>query len=273
MNAQKNAYRLLVLTDLSEASERALRNAAQLAKVINGSVEALHVISIALVVDQENQVMAMRKLHKKYRKTKAMVREMVEKIAKTEDVSISTKIDYGNVKDIMLDYIKTAEPDIVVLGRRKSKVVDFIGDGITSYIIDNCQSNILISGDTQQFHSFSELSLGVYGKEIAAEGFEIIDHLHQKTNQPMRFFSIGEKEEATKGTEQESNNAQDRVSYVFVKGANALEGLANYVKHSDTRLFCIPRLSKSKSIWRKKEAVNVNTMVRLLDIPVLIVNN
>ena len=255
MSTPNQSYRILVLVDDSKASVTALRNAVNLSDTLGGTVSAFHVIPARELAEQENQLATLRFIQRKYRKVSSKIKDMVASVAEKEHTRIPIKIHYGNIKNQIASYVADTNPDILVVGNKKNKKIGFLGDGITQFVIDTCKCNILVSTASHQFHSYTDVSLGIYGDSLEQEGFEVIHHIHEKSDKPARFFSIGNTKDS------KSTSTQDKVSYVFTEGANALEGLSNYVKRSNTQLFCISA----------KESP-VKQIVKQLDIPVFILN-
>ncbi len=261
MNAKNHShkYHLLVLMDLSKASETALKNAVQLAKVIKGKVEVFHVKVPADVVNYENQYSAMRAIQEDARKAQARLKRIIRKLEKEERIHISFQIAYGNVKNAIKEKLSKVDPDIILLGKRKSKVVSILNHGITNFVLKESSSNILIAGEDHKFHSYTDISLGVYGEALHQEGLEIINDLNQKNTSPIRFFSVRNQDDKRQAALKQT---KEGVSYVFSEGTNALDGLASYISRTNMQLFCIPRKHGIKA--------SVQQMVDKLDIPVLI---
>ncbi len=270
MNAKNlnQKYHILVLTDLSNAPETAIRNAAQLAKAVNGSVETFHVKSPAKLVTQINQFAAERAIHEDYYKTKSNLKQIVNKIEKEEGIRIRYEVAYGNVKTEIKQKLDQVQPEIVLLGKRKAKLIDFLRRGVTKFLLDECDANILITGEDHKLHSYTDISLGVFGQSLQKEGIEIINDLKEQNNNPIRYFSIRSKKNAEEAT---SRNDQEMISYVFSEGSNALDGLASYVSKTNTQLLCIPRNFDGNSKVSKLKRVRIPVrVVDKLDIPVLI---
>ncbi len=270
MNAKNlnQKYRILVLTNLSNTSESALKNAVQLAKVLQGSVEAFHVKSPSKVVTQINQLSAERAIHEDYYKTKSILKQIINKIEKEEGIRIKYEVAYGNIKNEIRQKIAQVQPEIVLLGKRKVKRVDVLRRGITQFLLDECDANILITGEDHKLHSYTDISLGVFGQSLQKEGIEIINDLKEQNNNPIRYFSIRSKKNAEEAT---SRNDREMISYVFSEGTNALDGLASYVSKTNTQLLCIPRnLDGNRKVSKLKRVRIPVRVVDKLDIPVLI---
>ncbi|NAS13270.1 universal stress protein [Poritiphilus flavus] len=262
-------YRLLVLTDLSKASDMALRNAVQLAKAINGKVDVFHAKAPTSVVKFDNQLSAMRSIHHDYNKTQAKLENDIQELESAEGVRIGFKIAYGNVKNAIREHIKETKPDIAVLGKRKSKIIGFLGDGITNFVLNQCSTNVLITDEEQVFHSFNDLSLGIFGDAIEKQGLEILNDLSKAGNKPIKLFSVGESANANV-----SNQEKRTISYVFPEGSNAMDGLASYVQKTQTQLLCIPSSKNKDQGGRQRKNIidaSVRRMVQKVGIPVLFI--
>ncbi|GAA4278635.1 universal stress protein [Aquimarina mytili] len=254
-------YRMLALTDLSKSSMTILKNAAQLAKAIGGKIEVFYVKAPADVVNYENQFSAIRAIQEDSRRAQKRLKTMVRKIEKEENIKITFQIAYGNIKNAIQEKISKTKPDIVLLGRRKSKLVNFLSNGITKFLLNECPANVLIAGEDDKFYSYDDTSLGVYGDVLQKDGIEIINDLNQKNSNPIRFFSIRNTKNTKKNIPQH-RNTKEKVSYIFSEGTNALDGITSYVSRTNMQLFCISRKHQIKS--------SLQQMVYKLDIPVLI---
>ncbi len=257
----KAKYQLAVLMDLPNASEVVLNNAIGLAKTIDGAVEVLCVKAPVDVVKSENQLSAMRTIHKDNRTTEAELQKLIQRVSNREGFPVSWKIAYGNIKNCIKDYISSKQPSIVIMGKQRTKLANFFGKGITEFVVNECGADVLIMGDDKRFHSFSNLSLGVFGNAVKEYDLDIISDLNRQTTKPTKFFSIGDSGDAPK------EELKDTISYVFSEGSNALDGLTSYVSKTNTELFCI---SKQQSKVVLEGQVSPKEIAQRLDIPVLI---
>lgn len=260
MDTNNSDYSILVLTDLSEASKIALRNATKLAKLVNGKVSAYNVQPVKQFTEEENQLSLGRKLSENYKRTQAKAKRLISAIGEEEDMEIGFTMDWGNVKNCILNKVEDTRPDMVILGRRKSKLTDLLRVGVTQFVIDNCDASILISGSDRELHSFTDLSLGFFGETKEKGGLRIIDHL-QEAPRSVKYFGIRSRKQTmeTDGPVQKGGT-----SFVFPQeGPNAIEALTSYVLGTKTQLFCIPQGTDTA-------VESVKEMVKRLDIPILL---
>ncbi len=181
---------------------------------------------------------------------------------------------YGSIRKAIKEYMSKNNPDIVLLGKTKSSLADLFRQSVTKFVLKHCNVNVLIVGEDHKFHSYEDVSLGVYGEVIEQNGFEIIKDLKQQNNNPIRFFRIGKQKDSQEQFKIK-HSEQNAVSYVFSEGANAIDSLAAYISRTNTQLFCIPRKSSNNGSSFRFDGVEipVNQVIQRLDIPVLIVGN
>ncbi|MBS9463525.1 universal stress protein [Flagellimonas sp. 389] len=255
-------YNLLVLMDLSKSSENALKNAVQLAKTIHGSIDVFHVKAPTDVVKSENQLSAIRGIHQESRSTKSKLEELIQKTIAEEGVKIGYQISYGNVKNTIQRHIEQRQPDIVILGKERPKLIGFLSDDLTGYLLNESNVNVLIVGEGNTLDSYKDISLGIYGTIQNKSSLEILDNLKQETSKRIKHFSVRDSNKETQKEEKGNTNA---TSYVFSEGANALDGLASYVLKTNTQILCIAKEPKGSKV-----TASVKPLLRKLDIPVLL---
>ncbi|MBO0323208.1 universal stress protein [Muricauda sp. CAU 1633] len=254
-------YRISVLLDLSKSSELVLTNAVQLAKTLNGSVEVFHVKPAADIVKRESQLSAIRTIYKDNRDTRSKMQDLIQSMEKEEGISLSYKLEYGNVKNRVRDYLSQQKPDILVLGKRRP---GFFGESITDFVINETNINVLITGKDDKFHTFTDINLGVFGSGLRENGLDIIKDLKRDSEKPVRLFNI--KGKITQG-EHEVSPWHKTVSYVFSEGSNALDGLVSYVSHTNTQLLCVPKSQSKTLAFQSNPAKQV---MRKANVPIFI---
>lgn len=260
MNNTIPSNTILVLTDFSEASIIALRNAAKLVKLTNGNIHAYYVETVKPFAQEQNPLTLNGNLRDNHKKILAKAKRIIAAIEEEEGVAFSFTMDLGNIKNCILDQVKETQPDLIILGKRKSKFLDFIGDKVTQFVIDNCDTSVLICSSNRELHSFSDLSVGFYGETIEKSDFQIIDHLKQSTRS-VRYFGVRSKMASLENNNASPKNAN---SYIFPQGGiKGIEALTSYVVRTDTQLFCIPNNTNLQS-------PPIKEMVRRLDIPILL---
>ncbi|MEM9647994.1 MAG: universal stress protein [Bacteroidota bacterium] len=258
--------KISVIADITANLENVVANAVELAKAITGTVEVLYVKAPTDIVKGDNQLSAMRTLHRDSRDTESKLRSAVEKFSSKTGPKVTYKITYGNTKNTIKAYLEKEQPHTVVLGKPKSKFPGIPASGIPSFIMNTCDANVLVTGDDQKLRDFEDISLGVYGNTIEDTTAGVLADLNRKTSKPIRLFSVRSENDAASN---EQNKVQNAVSYVFTEGANVLDGVTSYVKRTKTQLFCVPRKSSKESYLQSDRTRQI---VQKLDVPVLIVS-
>lgn len=260
MNTNNSNYNILVLTDFSEAATIALRNASKLAKLVNGKLQAYYVQPLQKFAEEENQLSLGRNLRESYTQTLVKGQKLMKTIAEDEGIETFFSTESGNVKNCILNKLKNTNPDLVIIGKRTSNPLKLIGDRVTQFLIDECHTSILIGGKNKELHSFSDLSLGFYGKTIEKDSVKIIESLLQKPHS-VKYFGI--RSLMSKDIVDEVDTEKENTFMFPQQGMKAIEALTSYVVHAKTDLFCIP-MQNSAGLQPVKE------MVKRLNIPVLI---
>ncbi|MER3317329.1 MAG: universal stress protein [Allomuricauda sp.] len=263
MNEGQKKYRISVLLDMSKSSTFVLGSAVQLAKRIGGSIEVFHVKPTMNIIKGDSQLSAVRTLNKDARSTRAELKELISAIEEKESLSISYKLEYGNVKNRVRDYLALLKPDILVLGKPRP-TIGVLFESITDFVIDNINdTNVLILGEDDKFHSFEDINLGIFGSGLEDNDLEIIQDLKRDSEKPVRHFGISDEEENKNRT----YPWQKTVSYKFSKGGNALDGLVAYVTRTNTQLLCVPKKSGKNFLFRPSP---IKEVIRKANVPLMI---
>ncbi|MBC8756747.1 universal stress protein [Kordia sp. YSTF-M3] len=265
MNTPK--YKLLVLTDLSEACNTALENAVNLSKIINGSVEVFHVLKPSDIAEYENQLSAMRSIDEERVNKKAKLKTLVREISKKTGVTITASSILGNLKDETMERIEAVKPDIVVLGKRTQKLINFLGDGFTKFILDTFNGSVLISGKDKIMSPSEAMSIGLFNTTPEELSLELTKDLRKHTKNPIKRFKVrtdAEKAEAI---------AENVITYEFENGSNTMNNIASYVAKNNIGLLCMnPHTKKSTGPFQGLRS-NIKQAIQKINVPILIVNN
>ncbi|WP_457618304.1 universal stress protein [Lutibacter sp.] len=267
-------YKLLVLIDLSKTSYVTLKNAVNLAKVIGGSVELFHVKSLTNIVKNENQISAMRSLDEEYNVSKKKLQSLINLILKEDNISIKFDFSFGNVKNEIKHHIEKVKPDIIVLGKRKQKVFNFLGEDITQFLLNKYFGVILIAGEDKNLKSDGGISIGFYSDTLNDYNMEITKDLSKKAASPIKFFKVRKRFTVCTTNEvvtrlKSTYNGKNVVEYEFEEST---EALVNFVSKNKIGLLCLGR-GRNKKSWIDKfigEISGVNKEIGKLKAPLLI---
>jgi len=277
MNTQvlKSKHRLLVLMDKSKASNNALKNAISLAQLIDGSIEVFQVKKLTSEVRYENQIAIMRAIDEEYNKQKKEFKDIINLVAKKERLPVICNFTYGNVKNEIKDHIKKTKPDIIVIGKRKKKIVNFLGDGITKSLLKNHDGAVLISGNNEAFASYNNKSIGFLNNVEGIEKITLINDLKEHTKKPLKLFKINQRKTKKAGLAKlkEQQTKKETIVYEFDVSDNTASGMANLVSNNNLSLLCLNKKNNNRSSFSNKLNEIFTKTIEQTNIPVLILNN
>jgi len=266
MNTPK--YKMLVLTDFSEASNAALENAVSLSKIINARIDVFHVLKPSDITEYENQFSAMRAIDEERVKKKAKMKILVREIFKKTGITINGNCILGNLKDETSERIKTLNPDIVVLGKRTPKLINFLGDGFTKFILDTFNGSVLISGKEKIMNPSEAMSIGLFNTSMDELSAELAKDLHKYSKNPIKHFYV--RSEAETSTHKATENG---ISYEFENGSNTMNTIATYVAKNNIGILCINSHTKKNQGRFQGLKSNIKLVIEKINTPILIVNN
>lgn len=247
----KNRYKILLLSDLKEGAENSLRSTISLAKMIDGDISLFHVKSASDIVENDNQLSAMRTINKEYTATNKQLQNLTNPLSRTYNTTINYSFSFGNIKDEIEKYINENKPDIIVLGEKKSSPFSFIGDRITDFVLKTHSGAIMISSDQNSLTPNQEFSLGILNDLEISSSLDFAENLIENSHKPLKSFNIVNPS-SIKNESQTSSDGKT-VSYVFEKNDNSLKNLSNYVSKNNINLICINREGENSTI---KEVIN-----------------
>jgi nucleotide-binding universal stress UspA family protein len=252
----KKNYKILVLSDLNKSTSNTLKSSITLAKIVNAEINFFHVKSPSDVVDTENQLSAMRSINQNYIITNNKITKLINSISTAYNVNVNHTFTTGNVKNEIEKHIQENKPDIIVLGKRKSKLINFIGDNITQFVLKKYKGVIVIAHDNRVLEPNKELGLGLFNNTITNDGF--LQEIIQSTKKPLSYFKIVENVSTSNDVKVLNINKSE---YTFVKGTNVIKNVSNYLTKSNVNLLCISR----KNSISGSTKTNLNDLINKLD--------
>ncbi|SNQ42869.1 universal stress protein [Cellulophaga lytica] len=236
----KKKYKILVLSDLKKTTVSTVKSTVNLAKMINGDVSFFHVKKASDVVVRDNQLSAMRAINEQYNSTDRIISAIIKPISKVQNIKIKYSFSFGNVKNEIAKQIEEQQPDIIVLGKRKPKMINVIGDHITDFVLKNYKGVIMIAANDGAVKPIDTLALGVLNKNEEPLSLKFTQDLIKHSQQPLTSFSVVEK--GSNLTDMQ--NSKNAVTYVFEQGDNAIQNIANYLTKSNINLLCVNRATR-----------------------------
>ena len=238
---KKNEYKILVLSDLTKSAASTLRSSANLAKIIDGNLEFFCVKKPTDIVKKENQLSAIRTINQKYNIIGKEIEKIVKPISDIYNLPIKYNYTFGNLKNEISNYISIHKPDIIVIGKRKSKILGILGDNISDFILKIFDGIIMIASDKYELAISDQLSVGILNDPKQLKSKDFIESLIAVSKNPPKVFKTLEKSSSEK--ENSSYFSKKTIEYVFEKGDNTLKNIANYSTKSKTNLVFLEKLN------------------------------
>ncbi|WP_053990759.1 universal stress protein [Mangrovimonas sp. TPBH4] len=261
---ESKAQRILVLSDLGSTTATTLKSAVSLANMVNGSIELFHVKKPGDIVQKENQLSAIRSINEEKNSTKKSIQKMIQPIEEVYGITIQYSFVFGNVKNEIGTYLKERRPDIIVMGKRPSKLISLGGDGLTQFVMEEHEGPIMISGLENGLEPKQPLSMGVFNGSYSAFAKSLLPF----ADQPIKSFKIANGDDSTSETEQSTDH--EAVEFVFEAGDQTIKNMSNYLSKSSVNLFCIDRgQSKTKKNTKSKHT-DIYNIVNNLNISLLL---
>ncbi|WP_299550720.1 universal stress protein [Seonamhaeicola sp.] len=261
-----NKYKILVLIDLKNSSDTVLKTTANLAKMIGGDIDLLHVRKPVDIVKNDNQLSSMRTINKDYITSKDHIESIVKSVDK--ELNISYNLIYGNVKREIEEHIQSANPDIIVLGKKRFNTLRLVGDKLTKFILKKYKGIVLIASNKHVLGYNEDLSLGVFNHFEHSSDKDLAKKLMALTQKPIKSFKI-QKTTDSSGQGHSDLASKDTIEYVFEPNDNAVSNLSNYVLKNNIDLLCINR----DKIGSKNKAVSnldINNIIKKLHVSLLL---
>jgi len=261
----KNNYKILVLSDLKSTSKVTLKSTVSLAKMIQGNIEFFHVKKPIDVVLKENQLSAMRVINKKQNDIEKKIKHLIHPISKDFDIDINHSFTFGNVKNEIAKKIKAVNPDIIVLGKRKSKALNLLGDNITNFVFNNYKGAVMIASENDALQPNGKLSLGFLNNFEKSTDIPFADNLINHTEDTLKSFKIGKNDNVILADKK-------TVEYVFEEGHNSIKNLSNYLSKNNINLLCLDRNNNAASDGKNAPSSQIKKVIKKLDVSLLVAN-
>lgn len=263
---KKQTTKIVVLTDLKKSMGPLLRSTIGLSKMVNGNIELLHVKKMLDVVKKENQLSAIRSMNHEYAAADKKIQKTIKTFSEEYGVPINCSLSFGNLKGEISEFLKKHQPDIVVLGRKRSKTLDVFGDNIAQYILGQYDGTLLIVDNKKAFEPNKDLSLGVLNNSEKISGMAFTNELIGYSQKPLTSFKIVKNSNKSK----ESNvvSKSGLVEYVFEHNSNSIKTLSKYLTKNNINLLCVDRMdnSSTKNQNNKRPTTIVKDIIGQLDV-------
>ncbi|QTD36186.1 universal stress protein [Polaribacter batillariae] len=236
-----NKCKILVLSDVDKSTKEILKKGVDLAKVIDAEIDFFCVKKPTDVVAKESQLSAMRSINKKFIETDNQIKKMIDDVSIKNNIKISHKISFGNLKDEISNQLKETKPDIVLLGKRKPKVFSFLGDNIIDFLLKEFSGTILIVSEENLLEVNEEISIGLLNN-VNLSSNKFMETLVSYSKKPLKSFQID-----VKSAEEKVLIPKDTIKYVFEDGDNAIKNMSSYLTKNNINLLFLNREKNTNS--------------------------
>ncbi len=185
----ENKYKILVLSDIDNSTEEILKTSVNIAKIVDGEIDVFCVKKPNDLVEKESQLSAMRTINESFIKADNKIKAIKKQLFENTKINISHKISFGNLKDEINNHLVKTNPDIVVLGKRKSNILSFLGDNMLSFLLKKHKGSIIITDSNTVLKKGSELSLGVLN-DIDQNTNDFTKKLTIASKKPLKSFLL-----------------------------------------------------------------------------------
>lgn len=258
-------YKILVLSNLDGSTQKILKSAVSLAKMINGEIEVFSVTKPTEIIDRDSQLSAMRTINNKHTATGKKMKNLITPIIKDYGINIKYSFIFGNVKNEIKNFIEERQPDIIVLGKRKSSPLQLIGDSITQYVFKIFKGAIMIAGDKNTLEPNQEISLGMLNNLEPLVNLKFAGDLLAHTKSSLKSFKIvkklGSSEELTKPANKKT------VEYVFEHNDSSIKNLSNYLTKNNINLLYLSKMKKQADNFMVSD---IKSLVNNLNVTLLV---
>ncbi len=249
--------KILVLSDIDSSTEKIIKNGINLAKIVDGEINFFCVKKATDIVEKESQLSAMRTINEKFLEVDNKIKKIIKEQSKNENIKIDYKISFGNLKNEISNQIKVTNPDIIVLGKSKSKVLSFIGDNIIDHVLKEYSGTVMVTSDNNLLEANSEISLGLLDN-INTFSNKYAETIVSYSDKSLTSFCINDDKLESKNI---NDTSKKIVEFVFEKGDNVIKNISNYLSKSKVNVLFINREKQELNSVKP----NIKSIIKNLD--------
>ena len=244
MEEKKQKHKILVLSNLNKSITDVLKSTISLAKIIDAEIHLFYVKKPTDIVEKESQLSAIREINKEHITTKQEIQNIINPMVKEYGIKINPKFAFGNVKNEIEAYIDQQQPDIIVLGKKKSKLFKLFGDdNITQFVLKKHKGVILIVSEKNSLDPNTVFTLGMLNQAQDTINVDFAEQLLKHAEEPVRLFKIVKKQNNPQPKETLNNKT---IEYVFEESDNAISSISKYVAKNKVDLLYVNRKQNQK---------------------------
>ena len=254
--------KILILSGLKQDFEATVKSASNLAKMIDAEVDFFHVKKPSEIIKKENQLSAIRTINREQVKLEKELNSLLDPLKAKYAIDIKTKFTFGNVKAEIEKHINKTKPDVLVLGKRKTKLLNLPDDRVIEFVLNKFSIPVLIASNQNSIESLDNLTIGVLNSSENLDSQAVLNKLVRQSKNPLKSFRVIDKGESL--TNKKNDNT---VEYIFDKNDNTVNSISNYLVKSNVNLLY---LNKAKDLSTK--IVSLREIINKVNVPMLIAN-
>ena len=263
---KRNKHKIALFTDLQGDISSLLKSAVSLAQMINGEIEVLNVTKPTAVIGKENQLSAMRSLNREYILTDKRMKDILSPIIDNYGVAVNYSSTFGNIRNEIDRYLRENNPDIIVLGRHKSKHFNTAENRIINFVLSVFKGTVLIVSHDKGLEPGMKISIGSLNCSEAVINSSFADELFLHANSTLKSFNIVESSNVLPHTD--NSLGRKTINYVFDHNENTVNNFPVYLSISNIDILFLDGGNKEKEDLSR--LLNSYDMVRKSDINLLV---
>ena len=266
MEMKRNKHKIALFTDLHGDNTSLLKSAVSLAQMINGEIEVLNITKPTEVIGKENQLSAIRSLNREYILTDKRMKDLLSPIIDNYGVPVNYSSTFGNIRNEIDRYLRENNPDIIVLGRHKSKHFNTAENRIINFVLSVFKGTVLIVPHDKGLEPGMKLGIGTLNCSEAVFNSSFTEELFLHAKSALKSFNLVESSNVLPLTD--SSLGRKTINYVFDHNENTVNNLPVYLSISKIDLLFLDGGNKEKEDLSR--LLNIYDMVRKSDINILI---
>lgn len=266
MDTKKNKHKIALFTDLQEDISSLLKSAISFAQIINGEIEVIAVTKPTAFMEKENQLSAIRSLNREYLLANKRMKDLLSPIIKNYRVPINYSSTFGNIRNGIDRYLHENNPDVIVLGRHKSKHFNSAENRTINFVLNVFKGTVLVVPYNKGLEPGRKMGIGSFNCSEALFNGPFTKELFLHAKGTMKAFNMVESSKVPPPT----NNSfgLKTIQYVFDHNENTVNNLPVYLSKSNIDLLFLDGVNKEKEALSR--LLNVYDMARKSDINLLV---
>lgn len=258
-------YKILVLSNLDSSTQKILKSAVSLAKMIDGQIEVFSVTKPTEIIAGDNQLSAIRTINTQHTTTGKQMKGLINPVSEEYSIDIKYSFVFGNVKNEIKSLIEERKPDIIILGKRKSSPLKLIGDNMTQFVFNTFKGAIMIAADKSTMEPNKEISFGTLNNLEPLVNLKFAEDLMANNKNSLKSFKIVKKVGDSEVMNTPAN--EKMVEYVFEHNDSSIKSLSNYLTKSNINLLYLNRIKPQVD---NSMVSDIKNLVNNLDVNLLI---